>query len=350
MKYVINVSPETEEMISRLVELGICRDIYEFIDVAIQNQLRWEYSSLEEPLEAGMTSLSKHIGHTSFEMLRIPPSAVKTIQPPINVEKGPLWGQYYRFLPLKVVLRVIANMSIISLPSVDEVTENCILVATEIGERLRKADREMANKKGKKISIVFPRKDQKSVEKSRKRFISQYLGYIQSGKGVLKGMGAALLFMNMANGRIGLTSSGLRFASLENPVIDKSDYRYSISNEEADFLIDHLMENVPDEAEHVSWLLHGLKEGLSSREQINNHMRRFYAKYEINGHWTDKMIETMRAGLVSRLSELGFIEVFYSGKNASYILTERGNIIIDKLDKKIKPVHSSVNGGLSTNG
>lgn len=346
MRYVINIDQETETKIRRLVELGICRNIYEFINVAIQNQLRWEYSDIEEPLRFVTSGLSTSMKKPFSEMLRIPPSSVKTVLPPVNVEKGPLWGQYYRFLPLKVVLRVIGNMGVDSLPSIDEAEKNCSLIATEMGERLRKADREMANEKGKKLSIAFPRKDQRKAEKSQKRFINQYLGYTQSGKGVLKGMGPALLFINMIDGKVGLTSFGLRFASLENPVIDKADYRYPISSKEADFIIDHLIENVPDEAAHVWWLLHGLKKGLKSREQINTHMRNFYEKY---GQWTDKMIETMRAGLVSRLSELGLIEASYFGKNVSYIWTDRGSIAMDKLEKKIELLQAFVNGGKNAN-
>jgi hypothetical protein len=342
MRYVVNIDSETEAKIRRLVELGVCRDVHQFIDVAIRNQLQLEYSSLEEPLGSETALLSKPVKHAFSEVLQIPPPSVKTVPPPTNFERGPLWGQYYRFLPLKVVLRVVANMSVNSLPSVEEAENNCITIATEIGERLRKVDREMANDKGRKLSTAFPRKN----EKSQERFVSQYLGYTQSGKGVLRGMGPALLFVNMINGTVGLTSFGLRFASLENPVIDKIDYRYPISNEEADFIIDHLIENIPDEAAHALWLLQGLKDGLRSREQINDHMRKFYAKY---GHWTDKMVETMRAGLVSRLSELGFIEIIHSGKIASYVLTDRGSMAIDKLENKIKLVRATVNGGKNTN-
>jgi hypothetical protein len=65
-------------------------------------------------------------------------------------------------------------------------------------------------------------------------------------------LGGAMPFLRFANlnkeekGKIsiGLTESGLKFAQIENPVIDHNDFEKSFSQAEVDFYLNYISKNV----------------------------------------------------------------------------------------------------------
>lgn len=255
------------------------------------------------------------------KLIKIPASNVKTL-PDISrdsVPRFPLWGQYYRFLPLKLVVRVLANLSIDEPPKLEIAREICVDIATKVGQTLKHSHKE--------LSTTFP----EDSEKSKTRFANQYVGHVKSPNKLLVGMSEELLFINIMHDRMGLTSHGITFAKLRNPVIDDGEFSQSLSEDESMFLIKHIMNNVKDEAEHILHLLKGLKETPLTRIELNKHMEIFYRRY-YNGRepWSPQMIETMRAGLTSRAIELGLIGKEKKKSRVYYYITNKGLKVLNE--------------------
>src|SRR5437667_8772645 len=106
MRVITDILPEEYESIKALVERGAYLSIQQFVATAVGNQLHLE-STASEP--EGIAEKHVEIQRAlSLEGLGLPaatPVTLETVPP----KDAPLWGQYYRFLPLKVVLRVVAN-------------------------------------------------------------------------------------------------------------------------------------------------------------------------------------------------------------------------------------------------
>ncbi len=144
--------------------------------------------------------------------------------------------------------------------------------------------------------------------------------------GTLDGAMPYLRFVNLNKDEkgkvlIGLTDPGLNFAKLNNPVLDFADFEKSLNENEADFYIDHISKNVQGERNATKWLLYKLAIGLKDREEINNELKREFGQI-----WgaSDAVINTQRAGLMSRMFELGLIEKEKEGIKVIYNISNRG--------------------------
>src|SRR5207249_336101 len=106
MRLIMDISPSQFESVKALVEEGAYRSIQQFIATAVSNQLHLESTGSEsEGIAEKHVEIDRPL---SLEGLGVPGGTTVTLEtaPP---KDAPLWGQYYRFQPLKVVLRVVAN-------------------------------------------------------------------------------------------------------------------------------------------------------------------------------------------------------------------------------------------------
>ncbi|MEM3086356.1 MAG: hypothetical protein QXT68_04355 [Halobacteria archaeon] len=236
-----------------------------------------------------------------------------------------LWGQHYRFLPSKPALRVLAGLCADGLPTLAVFKDRACEAAEAVGLSLAEKDRTLGKKFGEKFSTSFPEPE----EKSRRRYRDQYLAYVRPTDGKVDGLLSRLKFIKiMAEGgthKVGITKSGLDFAVLQNPVLDGAGNGSLLSDQEADFLIRHIRARIPEEARHMDMMLRLIGEGVASRERLNSRMGEFYRAYQdVDNPWTPAHVNTMRAGLLSRLYELGLVDKTKHGLNVTYWLTERG--------------------------
>jgi hypothetical protein len=123
--------------------------------------------------------------------------------------------------------------------------------------------------------------------------------------------------------RIGLTKFGSQFALLQNPAIDLTKPE-SLSNEEIDFLVNHIADNLPAEFEHMTIALNAIKNGKKTRDELNPILKEYYVNYHKGTQWSDTVVNTMRSGLMGRLNELGLVRRQKHGKNLSYHITDIG--------------------------
>jgi len=348
-KIIISVPLDLDQRIRAKVQAGLYQSFEHFVAVSLENQLlaeeneetRWpNILQKEKPLDASVSKpLPASFKNTFLEKSKWPLQAIvaptnvtpKILSPPEDsaLMGGLLWGQFYRFLPLKPALRILAFQSQESLPTFATFKEVASGVAQTLGTILLKEDKRLGRKAGEKYATSFP----EATEKSQKRYANQFLGYVRTNDSKLDGMLPNLKLINIINDsgvlKVGLTQQGIEFARLSNPVLDQEMKSSPLSEEEAMFLIKHIVKNLQDEALHMKVMLRQLNEGVSSRSQLNAKMALFYSKYEEKDEkWSEACINTMRAGLLSRIVELGLVKKTKAGLEVKYGLTDRGKNVL----------------------
>ena len=179
---------------------------------------------------------------------------------------------------------------------------------------------EAKGKIGAKISAGFPTKD----EKSKERFVSQFVG--SEGKKELSGalfdMGFANIasFLGLSTEEVWFTHLGVRFAMLENPVIDEIEGWQDggvFSIEEVDFLLGHFKQNVPAEWEFMLSIAEMIRDGTDNATKMN-------AALISQRGWNRSKASVYRTGVLARMQELGLVNREKSGVEVTFVLTESG--------------------------
>jgi hypothetical protein len=237
-----------------------------------------------------------------------------------------IWGQTNRILPIKAILRFIAHAIPPNARSLDydDLITHLQQPIGLLGSFLELQDETNKKEKGDGISTAFP--SVADNEKAHSRLNSIFLGYVrQDGRWV----GAMPLLRFTAfeevkgKNKIGLTEFGLSFAAIPNPVLDNRSYDQALSEEETQFYLEHIRLHVPGELTAFKLLVGAIRRGLNTPEKLN---RRVSDAYPL---WSAAMVNTQRAGTVSRLVELGVVSRQMNGKNVKYTCTEIGQQFTD---------------------
>jgi Arc/MetJ-type ribon-helix-helix transcriptional regulator len=341
MKIIVDLPKNVVDQIEIMVSSGKYNSYSHFILIAAKNQITIE-GSQEELLQSTET-IDMRL-HTQSEVKSQAPSseagtsildsytsfdAVKTIQEPDEkmISSDCLWGQYNRFFPVKITLRTLASLLKNGNDTVnlDQLQEAAYNEARVIALRLKREDKKQKRDYGERLSSGLPAK---SSSKTENRFKNHFVGYLSRG-GKLEGAANTLKFTNMfedSDGitRVGITESGLAFASLRNPIIDEDNYDAALGEEESEFLLKHIFNNLEREKQAVMLVLKGVSSGVSTPDALNEALR------TISRDWSDAMLNTIRAGLVSRLSELGLLDRQKKGTKVQYLVTEKGRAFLSE--------------------
>ncbi|HJR47040.1 MAG TPA: hypothetical protein VJ799_02680, partial [Nitrososphaeraceae archaeon] len=237
LRRIFDIDPQLELKIEGIIRMKGFRDFQHFATVALENQVAWETGDITgkgvtNALDLQISQLNKAVspGNEVLEatmtanenLLRMPSQKpeLSHLPSPENANNI-LWGQYYRFLPVKVGVRVLLNMYTEHLPELRDFTEKVTNVALPLRHQLAKMDRMDRRSFGELLSATFPTNDEKSV----KRFVNQYMLHLRASDMTLLGMMPELKLINVIsdeNGiaKIGLTNFGSQFALLQNPAID----------------------------------------------------------------------------------------------------------------------------------
>jgi len=354
VKLVIDVPDPLVSQIKDAVENGGYENAREFVNTAIENQLELEeygddeFKTLdeaieelddsepepEEPEEDGDPNglLTDGLGRQEYD-------AVSTVPPPDQdrLADGPLWGQYNRVFPAKIVVRRLANMvreqNENSSPSgnglrwieLDHFQDDAAQLARNYGLTIKEFDQKKSRGRGEKIASGLPTGD--DADKSKDRFETHFIGYSDRNN-KLTGAPPNLLFVDISDedvSRIGITEDGLEFAELYNPLLDDGpDADESLSPDEREFYIDHTRDNLPAEYEAMVTTAEAISEGNNRPTSLSEHIS------ELNEEWSQSQADTMRSGLVSRMYELGLINRERVGQRGiAYNLTETGESLLN---------------------
>jgi hypothetical protein len=335
MRYVLEISPELADEINRLVAAGKYKNPQDLIVLGIQNQVYLESQSIESPSVPAQPLNTTSKPSVRFldtdEFLSTNIDGVKTVELGELKRQELLWGQYNRFFPVKVVVRVAANLlrrSAAEYVPLSDLHEMATITARRLGKEIARNDKLLGHKRGTIISAGLPMGKE---DKSASRFKYQFVGYATADK--MEGAAPVLKFLDLKkeNGTVlvGITDYGLEFASFSNPVIDSHDYSTALSEEEASFLMNHIALHVLGEARLMHFILDNVREGRNTPEGLNNSVKSEYGRV-----WKGENEQaTMRSGAVSRMSELGLIRREKDGVKVTYQLTERGQQYLSHLDE-----------------
>lgn len=293
-----------------------------------EGSIVWNQGLVKDDIETWMGDSPYGLGEYPYER-------------PVSGSEEPISGYCNRILPVKLVLRVLAMLTLNDEDfdkddgwglgplgqtysddgiALEDLRERAWKTAAYAREKLVKIDQSLGSEAGTEISVGFPTGDVKSKE----RFVSQFVG--SKRKNVLSGalfdMGFASIgsFMKIRMGGIWFTPEGWRFTTMENPVIDKTEgweEGNRFSDEEVKFLLAHFQKNVPAEWGFLKEIA-GL---IDSGDDRPNALEESIIK---NRGWESTKASMMRNGALSRMQELGLISREKKGREVTYSLTESG--------------------------
>ena len=307
----------------------------ELVNVAIENQIELELGGVSNEELVEINNILSHGSGESSEARTTSPSttqspsefeannldlleydSVTTVSPPDSgrLDSGPLWGQYNRIFPVKIILRCLANRiqneainqksetTSERLLPLSEFSEQVAEIARQLGLRIETEDQKQSRGQGEKLSAALPIGD--DPEKSKQRFQTHFIGHAEQG-GDLTGAAPHLLFVSMpveSQGRIGITQAGLEFATITNPLIDDDlSSGKPLSNSEVEFYIQHVAEQRPAEFSAMRLIARAILDGDDRPKTLTKRVS------SINNSWSDSQAQTVRSGLVSRMFELGLV-------------------------------------------
>jgi Arc/MetJ-type ribon-helix-helix transcriptional regulator len=338
MRLYVDIDPDTYEDMKALVVEGRYESVDQFLRAAADNQLSLERSDPGEhdtahaPAQSTAESTGAHTTDTSmaatersaeatptrYEWGYDPPSAPPTRESaPASRGETLLFSQYYRFVPLKFALVELARATDTAGGPVrlagfrDHVRE----IVMPLREALAAWEADADVKKQERFSTGFPNPDSKNPERSMKRYLDHYVGHFRSEVGDPEGLGHHLGLVSIQatddEPTIALSTAGVSFISLENPLLAKgpTHERSTLSDHERKYLVAHLRRTLPLEYDFVTYVYKILDYHVGT---YTAHMERFRMFLEWAPGFTDdpgdNRVRSHTAGTISRMVDLGLLE------------------------------------------
>lgn len=335
MRRIIELTPEQDRSILKLVEARRYENFQHFLSAAVDNQLILEHAESGEPLPS---STDIHGARTAE---RDTPSAaapiqlarIETVQPLAEGElyggDDPdrwLWGQINSVLAIKFACREVAHLLLNSgdVP-LYELGLSVARAAAEFRGHLLIVDARRDHRRGEKLATSFP---YHGLRDSADRFAHQYIGTRRrDGRydGALFQLG---LLGVTSEARPRLTAIGAEFAELTNPVMDgttSSGGRW-FSDEEEDFYLRRVAACIPAERNPMKWAVTSVQAGAKNRPAMNTRLSAAHPG------WSEAQVDTYRVGATSRLVQLRVLQVMRNGRDIRYDLGPNAGLALRPLE------------------
>jgi len=340
MKIVAEMPEYLVKGIRGLVGSGQYSSMSSFICVSAENQLALEAESGSDLLESMDSPAKAEVGVSEVDYSNLllpegkeldftdgPEKSVLEIYSKKNDQEDWLWGQINRLFPVKCALRILLNIQIRNGRRVEyeKFCTEASHLARSYGLRLLALDKEAGRKRDERLSVGFPIGEKK--DKAIARFSTQFIGLIRKD-GRLSGALPSLRFANIIcddrGCHVGITEQGFDFAILANPTIDNNSVGRVFTEEERSQYLKHIKEHVVGEHEAFNIILNNIQNGVREREELNKALN----DLALTHNWTENMINTQRAGAMSRLYEFGLISKIKQGIHVKYDITDAGKDFI----------------------
>ena len=334
MMIAIRLTGKELEEIEKLVSSGEIGSINEVIKYAIQNQLQ-----LEKEGENALLTGKKSVSIQEKSAVYTPPFDISYLQRTEDEDveeylvylddasikertRYPIWALKNKFFPLKFVLRIIENMirredGRVSVKSLRKVIEP---VAFRMREEMEKLDKQLENKRGNRFSAGFPKQSEESYD----RFFKNFVVYISPDGETIKGMPWELGFIDVKGEDVYLTEAGYTFAHLHSPILDgylkdKMMPDTQFSEDELRFIYKYIYEKVSSEKTLYEFMLNQIEKGINTPEELNQSFHVFLEEaFPTEDGYTEKSANSIRAGVTSRMVELGLVEIKKIGGKSYY--------------------------------
>jgi hypothetical protein len=323
----VNFDADVFRRISRLVGRGEYETPEAFVALAVRNQLLLE--------EADHTRGDTTVASGRSSAVRTPHSVwvhhpvEKTRLAAARPTAGLLWGQIYRLLPLKLVIRVCTGIDMTRAASLRDAEATIASAALQLGEWLAEQETPNSNRSAPSLAVGWPNR-KRNEPASKARFIAQYFArFDRAGK--LHGLAGDLGFAGLSEDGCGpvLTAQAVEFSAIPNPVIDAFRTDAAFSEDERAYLVEHIARNMPGEAEHMRRVLGILGHSGASPSQLDDKLGPFYR--QVGRASSAKEVSLMRSGAIGRLGELGLVSTLREGTKALYTRTDNAVAIASSL-------------------
>ena len=246
-----------------------------------------------------------------------------------------MFGQYNKLLPAKASCRALAHLLQKGKKKgldLDDSAQHIAKEAAVLGDYLAALDSREGHPRGEARSTAFPTTGDKAA-KSRMRYANQFVGSV-SKQGQLSGLLVSLKLVNWLRGstrRLSLTQPGWDFALLPNPIFDsmRLDVPQRLSEDELEFLLRHVAENVPAERHAYTLVLKLVLSGVSAPRELDTALEHLASKA-----LTEAFLSTQRSGVISRMADLDLLIRKREGVKVKYVVTHRGNDFLAGIDKE----------------
>lgn len=368
----VNVERNLKEQMDSLIRSGEYRDYSELISLAVGNQILLHNSGAEtvmtphvcdpKPPDTQVLRRSRSVivesprtGHRRPqqdaeipEIFRLAPDGERptslaplpndafAVGMEVPIDRW-VFGQHNKLLPVKANLRALTNLLRQEPASagldLQRAGSEIASAAVILGDLLRGLDSRSKRHRDDALGIAFPSSDPSNSDKSRLRYASQFVG-AASRTGVMSGMLIDLKLVNHdqhKSPQILLTEPGWRFGQLLNPILDGSDFEseFKLSIEEKEFLLSHIAAAVPSESFAIRVTLSSITSGSHTPEDLDSALKK-YLPTRKERPFTDAFLTTQRAGVISRMVDLGLVSRNRSGSNVTYSATVRGKQFLER--------------------
>ena len=240
-----------------------------------------------------------------------------------------IFGQHTKLLPVKATCRALARLMSVEPEGNLTFTKTASAIASEavkLGDYLKHLDEVSGVHRDDALSFAFPYTDSPNGDKSRLRYANQFVASF-TRQGSLSGLPIELKLAHRDQSRsprILLTEAGWHFAELRNPILDQGkDGRQSkFSLEEVQFLVAHIRSRVPAEAFAYKAVLEAIAHGAKTPEKLDDALEEYLPKRN-DKPFTRAFLTTQRAGVVSRMIDLGLVQRLRDGINVTYVATAK---------------------------
>jgi DNA-binding transcriptional ArsR family regulator len=227
-----------------------------------------------------------------------------------------IFGQVNRLFPVKLICRWVAFAAAIDRqwPKFTAIAATLADDAGTIGSLLDDWDKSQQRERGGELGTALPRRKNNA---SLDRFLSQFVARITRASEVSPGAVCQYEFARFQDSMLALTEQGIRFAEMDNPILDAQDQKAvaALSEAEAGFLADHIRAWVPTEWHDMKVVLEVVQSGKASPVEVAAAVRT-----QLPGGWTDSMVQTHVSGVIARLGDIRLLRRSWQGRNVRYEL------------------------------
>lgn len=334
----VDIDSDLYRKIEKLIDEGKYSDLYEFIKIAINNQIQEEKS---EPEYFEEKLLSEIIPGKSFHDIKL---NIKEKQNQLGallsgdiLEKGEflptssdlIWSFYNRFFPVKIIVRKLATMINQNKIwfSLDEVREESFTSAESISDELKRLEEEREFGRSERLStgLPLPKSESKSLKgnklkrklekiaaselRFKEQFVGRYIKRDNEFKGACFNLGLIRVKSENGDCLITLSDLGNEFALMENPILDGEHFDSNFSDEEVKFIITKIISRFKIEDIVVKTILKELKTRKLSSDDLDSIFKKVMVKHV-------DTVTSERVATMGRLSELNLVKwEIISGKS-----------------------------------
>lgn len=263
----IDVNTDLLEKIENLVKQEKYQDIYQFIKIALNNQIQEESANPEQKQvsenEPISSQLRQHVVESQQDLMRMLsniPLEKSQIPTPIQ---SLIWSFYNRFFPVKIIVNQLAIMMGTQNTWIElsQLHDTAYGFTELLSSKLREYEESHNLVRNQKISTGLPtpiseikkgrgfqrQKIQSKVIASKMRFIEHFIGKLTSKvspfefKGACFELGLMGVKVEGTTCFVTLTDLGRNLALLENPILDHDQYDKVFSDDESDFIVEKII-------------------------------------------------------------------------------------------------------------